>query len=79
MNDTNRYKGKLIDERDIHIPSLMTYMGFNNPAELHSVKQAIRNMFCDVETVRWAVNWMEDTWGGTPYETREFLGIGVQE
>ena len=78
MIDTDKYEGEIIDERHIHLPSLMTYMGFNDPAELHSVKQAIHNMFCDVETVRWAVNWWEKAWGGIPDETLEYLGIGEE-
>ena len=76
MEYTDKYEGEIIGEGDIHLPSLMTYMGFNDPIELHAVKQAINDLSCDVETVRWAVNWWENTWGGIPDETLEYLGIG---
>ena len=79
MNDTEKYKGKIIDERDIDLASLMTYMGFINPEELHAVKQAKDNLYCDIETIRWAVNWWHNTWGGVPKETLEYLGVGNEE
>ena len=74
-----KYEGEIIDERDIHLASLMTYMGYNHPEELSSVRQAIQNHNCDVETVRWAVNWWNEQWGGIPEETLEYLGIGDDE
>jgi len=72
-------EGDIIDERDIHLPSLMTYMAFTSPEELDAVKQAIHDMDCDVETVRWAVDWWQKTWCGIPEETLEYLGISDEE
>lgn len=72
-----KYEGEIIDERDIHLPSLMTYMAFQHPEELSVVLQVIYSMNCDVETVRWAVNWWNEQWGGIPEETLEYLGIGA--
>ena len=79
MIDTSKYKGEIIDERDIYLPSLMTYMAFEDPTELQAVKQAIHDMKCDIETVRWAVNWWQKAWGGIPDETLEYLGIGEED
>ena len=79
MIDTDKYEGEIIDERDVHLPSLMTYMGFNHPEELHAVKQAIHSMNCDVETVRWAVHFWQTNWGGVDPDALEYLGIGDEE
>lgn len=57
----------------------MTYMAYNHPEELSTVRQAMQNHNCDVETVRWAVNWWNEQWGGIPEETLEYLGIGDDE
>ena len=56
MTDTNKYEGEIIDERNVDLTSLMIYMAFIDPEELSSVRQAIHDMNCDVETVRWAVH-----------------------
>ena len=78
MNEERRYEGKIIDKRYVDLPSLMVYMAFNNPEELHSVKQAIHSEKCDAETVRWAVNWWQTAWGGIDTDTLEYLGIGEE-
>lgn len=39
-------------------------------------KGEITHLHCHVETVRWAVNWWNETWGGVPEETLEYLGMG---
>ena len=63
MNDERRYEGKIIDKRYVDLPSL---------------KQAIHSEKCDVETVRWAVNWWQTAWGGIDTDTLEYLGIGEE-
>ena len=68
----------IIREDKIQIVSLMTYMGFERPEELDAVEQAINIHRCDVQTVRWAVNWMENNWGGVPDETLEYLGLKLR-
>jgi len=79
MIDTDKYEGEIIDEREIDLPSLMIYMAFNRPEELSAVKQAIHSHKCDVETVRWAVNWWHTNWGGIDPDALEYLGIGDEE
>ncbi len=69
----------VIDRYDIDMYSLMTFMAFQDPTELSVVKQAIDEMGCDRDTVRWAINWWENAWGGVPEETLNYLGLNYDD
>ncbi len=69
----------VIDRYDIDMYSLMTFMAFQDPTELSVVKQAIDEMGCDRDTVRWAINWWEKAWGGVPEETLNYLGLNYDD
>jgi len=66
---------EVINEYDIDMYSLMTFMAFQDPTELSVVKQAIDEMGCDRDTVRWAIYWWNSNWGGVPEETLNYLGL----
>ena len=69
----------VIDRYDIDMYSLMTLMAFQDPTDLSVVKQSINEMSCDRDTVRWAINWWEEAWGGVPEETLNYLGLNYDD
>lgn len=69
----------VIDRYDIDMYSLMTLMAFQDPTDLSVVKQAIDEMGCDRDTVRWAINWWKKAWGGVPEETLNYLELNYDD
>lgn len=69
------FGAEMIDEREVHMYSLMNLMAFEDPTGLAEVKQAINEHSCDRDTVKWAINWWETAWGGVPQETLDYLGL----